>query len=102
MLLATLPPIKDSRELTEPGRKASIQALNREIRSMSYTRGNGGVVDVYAAMNSRAGLIGGDGAHPTAAGYQVMAEVFFQEIVNRFDITPRAQAFRMLQPGDFQ
>ena len=99
VLLATLPPIKDARELTEPGRKASIQALNREIRRMSFTRGNGGVIDLYAAMNSRVGLIGNDGAHPTAAGYQVMAEVFFQEIVNRFDITPRAQAFRSFSPG---
>ena len=99
VLLATLPPVTDIREASAPGLRASIQALNAEIRRMPIERGNGGIVEVYDALNRVPGMLGADGVHPTAAGYQRMAQVFFQEIVARFDITPRARAFRSLSPG---
>ena len=93
VLLATLPPVTNAHEAANVGRRASTQALNAEIRRMSFQRPKSGVVDIYAAL-SVPGMIGSDGAHPTAAGYRRMAELFFQEIVTRFDITPRASAFR--------
>ena len=38
------------------------------------------------------GDIGADGFHPTVTGYGRMAELFFAEIVSRYDITPQAPA----------
>ena len=38
----------------------------------------------------QAGVIGPDGFHPTSMGYRRIGEIFFSEIVNRHDVTPRA------------
>jgi lysophospholipase L1-like esterase len=37
-------------------------------------------VDVYAAWGNRSGLMGADGIHPTEAGYEVIAQTFFDAI----------------------
>jgi lysophospholipase L1-like esterase len=39
------------------------------------------------------GLIGADKLHPTVAGYRRMAELFFTEIVSRYEMTPQAPTF---------
>ena len=57
---------------------------------MAAALGLGGVVDLYAALDGVPGLIGVDGFHPTATGYRRMADIFFAEIVSRYDITTRA------------
>ncbi len=92
VLLATLTPVTDAREESDPGTRAAILALNTEIRSMATALGLGGVVDLYAALDGVPGVIGADGFHPTVTGYRRMAELFFAEIVSRYDITPRAPA----------
>lgn len=54
-------------------------------------------VDVYAGFGGVAttDLIGSDGLHPTAAGYQKMADTFFAAIKTKLEIPPPAtQVFR--------
>lgn len=89
VLLATLTPVSDGRESGSPGIQAAIAALNARIRNMAPTLGNGGIVDLHAALNQVPGMIGPDGLHPTSAGYRQIAETFYSEIVSRYDITPR-------------
>ena len=57
---------------------------------MAAALGLGGVVDLYAALDGVPGTIGADGFHPTVTGYRRMADIFFAEIVSRYDITTRA------------
>ena len=91
VLLATLTPVTDAREQVAPGMQEAVSALNAEIRSMSTELGLGGSIDLHAALDGVPGLISADGFHPTVAGYQVIAELFFAEIVSRYDITPKPQ-----------
>ena len=93
VLLATLTPITAVYEDDVPGSRAAIVALNTEIRSMATALGLGGVVDLYAALDGVPGTIGADGFHPTVTGYRRMADIFFAEIVSRYDITTRAPSF---------
>ena len=93
VLLATLTPVIDDEDESDFGVHAAIAALNAEIRSMGPQLGLGGVVDLHAALDGVPGVIGADGLHPTVAGYRRMGEIFFAEIVSRYDNTPRAPAF---------
>ena len=97
VLLATLTPVSDARESVSPGVQAAIAALNAEIRSMAPSLGNGGIVDLHAALDGISGIIGADGLHPTSAGYRRMAEIFYSQIVSRYDNTPRGAALRRQQ-----
>ena len=90
VLLATLTLVTDAREESNPGTRATIIALNAEIRGMAAALGLGGVVDLYAALDGVPGTIGTDGIHPTVAGYRRMADMFFAEIVSRYAIPARA------------
>ena len=94
VVLATLTPVTDAREASDPGTRAALLALNAQIRLTAAQLGLGDVVDLYAALNGVPGVIGADGFHPTATGYRRMAELFFAEIVSRYDITPRAPAIQ--------
>jgi lysophospholipase L1-like esterase len=94
VILATLTPVSDAREASDPGTRAALLALNAQIRLMAAQLGLGNVVDLYAALNGVPGTIGADGFHPTVAGYRRMAELFFAEMVSRYDVTPRAPAVR--------
>jgi lysophospholipase L1-like esterase len=53
--------------------------LNERLQSMALARG-AVFVDVYAAWGNRSGLMGADGIHPTEAGYEVIAQTFFDAI----------------------
>jgi lysophospholipase L1-like esterase len=44
------------------------------------------VVDLYAAFGDNPALMGGDGLHPSEAGYQVMAEAFGLKIAEVFPV----------------
>ena len=89
VLLATLSPVIDPEDQSDFGVLAAIAALNDEIRSMGPQLGLG-IVDLHAALDGVPGVIGADGLHPTIAGYRRMGELFFAEIVSRYDNTPRA------------
>ena len=93
VLLATLTPVTEERERTDPGTRTAIVELNGLIRNISTGLGLGGVVDLYGALDGMPGIIGADGFHPTVTGYGRMADIFFAEIVSRYDVTPRAPTF---------
>jgi lysophospholipase L1-like esterase len=60
-------------------------ALNARIRSIAADEG-AVLVDLFAAFGSDKSLISSDGLHPSRAGYQRMAEAYFDAIVERFGI----------------
>ena len=82
--VATLPPLT-------PGGKAScpecVEPLNERIRTMAAAKG-AVLVDVHRAWGDRPGLMGADGIHPTEAGYQVIAEAFFEAIKKTLEKAP--------------
>ena len=91
VLLATLTRVDDEFEANVfPGMRAALTALNANIRGIAAEFGLGDVVDLYASLDGVPGLLGSDGFHPSVAGYRRMAEIFFAEIVSRYDITPQS------------
>ena len=78
VFLATLPPWRaGSYRQLDPTRPAQ---LNVEIDSIARRRG-AVLVDLYTAMLPEIDtLIGRDGLHPTEAGYERIAQVFFEVI----------------------
>ncbi len=65
-----------------------IVPTNDQIRSLAASQGVT-LVDLYQAFHgSEATLIGGDGLHPTEAGYQTIAQTFFEAIRNRLEGSP--------------
>jgi lysophospholipase L1-like esterase len=83
--IATLPPPRATGVKAVP--VALIQSLNANIRDTA--RGEGAVlVDVFQALNTDVTrYIGTDGLHPTEAGYQKIAETFYEAI--RLDLERR-------------
>lgn len=64
-----------------------IEPANQQIRAMASAEG-AVLVDLYRDFGGEAGrLIGDDGLHPNAEGYQRMAESFFAAIRARFEVT---------------
>jgi lysophospholipase L1-like esterase len=53
-----------------------VPAFNDQVRALAAAK-NVPLVDVYLAFNGDLSLIGPDGLHPTATGYQVIADAFF-------------------------
>ena len=86
VFVATLPPVGDVREAKNPGTRTAVRSTNGRLRTMAGGIG-AGVVDVHAALSGGTGLIGGDGLHPTVAGYERIARAFFDEITRRFETT---------------
>ncbi len=87
VMLATLPP-----ERTGPGSKAANPAFltryNDELRKMAAKKG-AQLVDVNAHFPLD--LIGQDGLHPTEAGYQRLAEIFFDAIKAKYETPSTAR-----------
>jgi len=66
---------------------ASIPPTNAGIRDVAAKEG-AVLVDLFAAFDGQTStLIGNDGLHPNEAGYQKMAEVFFDAIRARLELT---------------
>lgn len=91
VMLATLTPIASTGSKADPLAADAVIRLNQEIRSLAAAFNLGPVVDLHAALSADPTLIGTDGLHPTAAGYQRMADTFFPAIVSRYDVTPLPQ-----------
>jgi len=99
VLLATVPPQRNHpiRDLAV----STIPLLNDEIRALALRQGVG-IVDLFTALDQAecpsvlgfrvsrfhetVPCIGEDHLHPTAAGYDVMAETFKQAIVETFGV----------------
>jgi lysophospholipase L1-like esterase len=86
VMLGTLPPQRPG-----AGSKAAPPALlakyNDGLRMMAGKKG-AQLVDVNALL--ALDLIGQDGLHPTEAGYQRLAEIFFGAIKSKYETTPAA------------
>ena len=85
VLLATLTPVGNIKEIQRPGVRAAIVDLNRRIWQIARDRRLGSVVDLFAVFERNPSLIGRDGLHPTVAGYRVMADEFLGAIVSRLE-----------------
>lgn len=84
--VATLPPQRQggfragSYELVDPFNAALKQVVLDE---------NATLVDVNAAFHGDVSLLGPDGLHPTAAGYERIAQAFFESVKARFETQTR-------------
>jgi lysophospholipase L1-like esterase len=82
-LLATIPPMNPA------GRRGAgatlVPSLNDRIFQVGAAE-NLAIVDVYGAFNGNLTLIGDDGLHPNAAGYQVIAKAFADAIKNSLEV----------------
>jgi lysophospholipase L1-like esterase len=66
-----------------------IPVMNDRIRAIA-TAENVPLVDMYAVFAQDMSLIGIDDVHPTAKGFQVMAETFFAAIRTNFEVAQPA------------
>jgi lysophospholipase L1-like esterase len=83
VFLATLPPqVPGSRLGTSAG--ALLDEFNDGVRRLA-ARQTVPLVDVHAAFRGDLSLLSADGLHPNEAGYQRIAEAFFDAIRARFE-----------------
>jgi lysophospholipase L1-like esterase len=93
VMLATIPP---QRAAVPPLRPVPhlVPVMNDRIRQLA-TQENIPLADVYNAMKDDLSLIGEDNLHPTPAGMDVIAKVFFDAIkANLEAVQPAAQGLR--------
>jgi lysophospholipase L1-like esterase len=85
VVLSTLTPQRPaSSKGTSP---QMVRDLNASIRDLCR-RYNTGCADLYTAFgNEQSPLIGSDGLHPTPAGYDLIAETYFEVIRRLFERT---------------
>jgi lysophospholipase L1-like esterase len=73
---------------------SSIAPLNEQIRSMATSEG-AILVDLHQALGGTPDpWIDADGLHPTVAGYQKIAETFFEALRSNLELPSVAQAAR--------
>ena len=78
---------------------ADVQATNDQIRALAASEGVY-LVDSYVAFKDRmATLMGSDGLHPTAEGYQALAQTFFEVIKFRLETAPADPAPAAARPS---
>jgi len=89
VFLATLPPQNPLACCPRRGSAAAfVEPYNNRLRSLAAAEGVT-LVDVHSAFNGdTTTLIDFDGLHPTAAGYQRIAETFFKSIMETLDVPP--------------
>lgn len=89
VILSTLLPAAPDALLGEPRVSLTrIRALNTEIRTIAVQE-SVVLVDMYAAFggdNVNPAWLSPDGLHPSDAGYQRMAQVFYDTIRTRFEV----------------
>lgn len=79
VLLATVPPQRAGGQRNRDFMAALVPVLNESIREIAKTE-NVPLVDIYEVFVKDISLIGSDDLHPTARGFRVMAETFFEAI----------------------
>jgi lysophospholipase L1-like esterase len=84
-LLATIPPMNPAGSRGQDWGWNLVPAFNSGIRGLALDEGIP-LVDVNAAFGGNLTLLGADGLHPTAAGYQVIAGAFADAIKSNLEI----------------
>ena len=79
VLLATIPPQRAGGSRNRDFMAALVPVLNESIREIAKTE-NVPLVDIYEVFIKDMSLIGSDDLHPTARGFRVMADTFFEAI----------------------
>ena len=87
VFLATVPPA-DPKKLRGTG-GPFVASLNAQITSLAAAH-QWTLVDVNAAFKGDLTLLGPDGLHATDAGYQVIAQAFYDRIVARLEVKTTA------------
>lgn len=83
VFLATIPPMSSSgTKRLAPDVVASVPVYNNRVRALAASRGLP-LVDVYAALEGRPELLSPDGLHLAIAGYERIAQLFFDAIKAR-------------------
>jgi lysophospholipase L1-like esterase len=84
--LATIPPVNPA---VNPGRNDWVAAVNNRIRPVAGEEG-AFLVDLFEAFRKRSDLpsLFSDDVHLNDAGYQVMAEAFFEAIAHGRSVPP--------------
>jgi lysophospholipase L1-like esterase len=88
--LATIPPenpdmLTGCSPQCRGGEAALVPPFNDQVRALAASKGVP-LVDVYLAFNGNLSLIGPDGLHPNAAGYQLIADTFFAAIKQNLEV----------------
>jgi lysophospholipase L1-like esterase len=100
VFLATLPP-ENPYNTCQPnhgGNWAFVVPYNDGLRSIASSQ-NAVLVDVYAAFNGDTStLVDCDGLHPTALGYQRIADAFFKSIQQVFELPVTATQASLTVP----
>ena len=86
VLVATMPQTYVNPMSGGDNSAGKIVPFNNEVRRLLSGLQNVQIVDLYAAFGSNRSLIGGDGLHPTPAGYDLMAQHFHAAIVQAFPV----------------
>ena len=82
VLLMTLPPQRAGGK--SAGGVAYLDRFNSGLKTMAAKKG-AMIVDVNARLPLS--LIGQDGLHPTELGYQALADILFEEIKTRYEVS---------------
>ncbi|MBI2833068.1 MAG: hypothetical protein HYX76_01405 [Acidobacteria bacterium] len=84
VLIGTLPPQREGGQ--RAGTYPLIVPFNTALKDMARREGLT-VVDLYEGFAGDLALIGADGLHPNEAGYERMAQIFFDAITTKFETT---------------
>ena len=88
--LGTLPPANPNGCCPNRGLAWSlVEPFNAQLKAMASAE-NVPVADVFQAFSGDFSLLGSDGLHPNAAGYQRIADTFFLVIKQNLELPPTA------------
>jgi len=89
VIVASLPPQNPDGSRGEGAER--LPEYTRELARMAEDEGVG-FLDLFNLLGTWQGYIGADGLHPTAAGYQRIAELWQEEIQRRYEVTSEPPA----------
>ena len=92
-IVATLMPVFNASE-----RASNVRTVNGKIRTVASQLGVT-LVDLYALMDGKSSLFGSDGSHPNPDGYRLMAEAFFDAIMNNLEGPPALLPYGLTETG---
>ncbi len=96
--LATIPPMVPGS--TRGVGAALVSVFDDRVRQLANSEGIT-IVDVYKAFNGDLSLLGSDGLHPNALGYQRIADTFFQSISTTLELPPTVAGAQTQRPLPF-
>ena len=84
VIVASLPPQNPDGSRGDGAER--LPEYTRELARMAEDEGTG-FLDLFHLLGTWQGYIGADGLHPTAAGYQRIAELWQEDLQRRFEVT---------------